>query len=348
MCNGRTKKKQDFVFDLDHKLLFVKDTIEIKIISDISDYFGVIDNLTRNRSDKRSSVFYRGQSSLNYWLCSSVGRTGRHYRNEHLLYQELIMRCPNYFSHCENHIDYLVLMQHYGLPTRLLDITTNPLVALYFASLDSRRNKSKVYGEVVLLYGNIPDTIKYERSDTVSILSSMPVFTENEKLDFLRWAKEIAIEMERNKDSGNEIERLRKEFNESPDHDLPRLLGEIRIEKPAFLPIISPHSLYENIIVTPGRRNSRIMNQAGGFVLQGLFNINNFPQEGTLDQMRFKNPQGRIPIIIIPNKAKEHIRKQLETLNINKASMFPEIDDVADYLKDDYDWSISSPVFGQA
>ena len=90
------------------------------------------------------------------------------------------------------------------------------------------------------------------------------------------------------------------------------------------------------------------MNQAGGFVLQGLFNINNFPQEGTLDQMRFKNPQGRIPIIIIPNKAKEHIRKQLETLNINKASMFPEIDDVADYLKDDYDWSISSPVFGQA
>ena len=43
---------------------------------------------------------------------------------------------PQSFSECKSALDYLVQMQHYGLPTRLLDMTTNPLVALYFACLE--------------------------------------------------------------------------------------------------------------------------------------------------------------------------------------------------------------------
>ena len=43
------------------------------------------------------------------------------------MYQELIIRCASDFAQCQSHLDYLVEMQHYGLPTRLLDITENPL-----------------------------------------------------------------------------------------------------------------------------------------------------------------------------------------------------------------------------
>ena len=52
---------------------------------------------------------------------------------EHLLFHDMVAHEPQSFSECKSTLDYLVQMQHYGLPTRLLDMTMNPLVALYFA-----------------------------------------------------------------------------------------------------------------------------------------------------------------------------------------------------------------------
>lgn len=76
-----------------------------------------------------------------------IKRVSRWVENENIMYQEILVRCAQNFTHCQTHLDYLVEMQHYGLPTRLLDITENPLVALYFACCS---NRDKI-GEVIVL-----------------------------------------------------------------------------------------------------------------------------------------------------------------------------------------------------
>lgn len=59
-------------------------------------------------------------------------------------------------------------MQHYDVPTRILDITTNALVALYFAC-EGNDDKD---GEVLIF--DIPnESICYSDSDKVTILANL-------------------------------------------------------------------------------------------------------------------------------------------------------------------------------
>jgi len=93
-------------------------------------------------------VFFRGHSDSKYRMIPSISRVPG-IKCE----TELIQRAHNIFPQVfpiftkENAIDVLSRMQHYGIPTRMLDITTDINVALYFAC----RNKAQCEGEVLIL-----------------------------------------------------------------------------------------------------------------------------------------------------------------------------------------------------
>ena len=84
--------------------------------------------------------------------------------------------------------DKLVRMQHFGLPTRLLDVSLNALVALYFAT-DPGPDSGKASDGMVTAFAIPPEREKYFDSDSVSCLANLANMTSEEKEKIYRIEK---------------------------------------------------------------------------------------------------------------------------------------------------------------
>ena len=257
---------------------------------------------------KEEVLYFRGHSKTSYQLKPSILRTEKLKENENLIFQELLISCPGDFRGFKNHIDYLVKMQHYGLPTRLLDITRNPLVSLYFSCCDNMKDM----GEVII-FSPKKHQIKYENSDTVSMIASLPMFSYDEQTNLM-----------------DNLKMKQKSANSIDDIIIERFVHEIQTEKPGFTNKIDFKDLESCFVVLPKKDNSRIVKQDGAFIICG---INENPEDIINRELRLKS-EGKTVVIFITNK--EKIRDELDLLSINKSSLFPEIDSVSDYIKNKY------------
>ncbi|MEJ6980548.1 FRG domain-containing protein [Pedobacter sp. P351] len=95
--------------------------------------------------------FYRGVQDLKYDLIPSAGRfeikdEKTQIDFERSLLAEFIRKAPIYIQNSPtNDLDWMILAQHHGIPTRLLDWTFNPLVALFFAVENDNDTDCAVY-----------------------------------------------------------------------------------------------------------------------------------------------------------------------------------------------------------
>lgn len=276
-------------------------------VTSLWQFIKILEELPRK---KGSSLYYRGHSNFKYILEPLLFRKNGYIEKEHLMFKEMLRSNPEQFFEGKSTLDKLVKMQHFGLPTRLLDITKNPLVALYFTCVSHNdKTASENDGEVVVLSID-GRQMKYNDSDTVMILSNLCKLKPKEKIF--------------------ETTLSREKFNQTDN--VGKLLWEIKREKPIFYDIIDPKNINSIIPIKVTKNNERIQAQDGLFLLFGVGNENTKLKINQDWIVKTKDNEH----IIIDAKAKHKIRNQLEEINISKKTLFPSLESTANVIKRNY------------
>ena len=141
-------------------------TTDIKTISRICDYLEWIKEChlyqtPEGLSFQQDRIFYRGQPDKDFNLVPPVFRdqekNGECFHNEHEILNSAKRTAWKYLQAYPTDLEKMIVLQHYGLHTRLLDFTSNPLIALYFAC----NNNEDKDGQVFCFCSNGSVNLKY-------------------------------------------------------------------------------------------------------------------------------------------------------------------------------------------
>lgn len=285
-------------------------------IDSVSSFISEVKALRESTDGTSTEWYFRGQEADFWDIEPSVFRNDM-LSIEHKLMQIPLQKIPMEFKEFSTMFDIMTKYQHYGMCTRLLDLTTNPLVALYFAckihgneeyESDDEKVEKEPYGVIYYTNNYYPSQSTDKEVKIVSALASYDLSKENtisEILERLRQNQIIDIET---KDRWLQKEHF-----------------------PEFIKLIQ-----NNYMVTPTYTNERLRKQSGVFLLASLFTIVSGSEVGNSIITKSKGnlrEEFSERFFYIKGENKESILKELDLYNINEATLFPELEHQLNYIR---------------
>jgi hypothetical protein len=265
---------------------------------------------------------FRGHKTLSYALQPSIERAAER-RPESWSVLEAMM-LAEFQSKARLHMDsqdlppleqrlsWLALMQHYAIPTRLLDVTYSPYVALYFAIRD--RSKKEQEESAAVWAFSASDLLG--RAERISQLASMPVLQDGKRLRSR--ARKINFRY-----GATDLDVLRRD----------ETYWQSTCENALVAKDARRACYNENGFVAfalPPIQNQRLSSQQGAFLFSGAEALT-FQESLT----RLMAPPDRkwCMFFSLPADITQEIERRLFQMNIHDLSMFPDMAGLAGFIR---------------
>ena len=286
--------------------------ISINNVSELLDILNVIKFNFGIDNRIKKLFMYRGHASAEYKLIPSIFRKYKkendkkeYYKyfllDENEMYMHFIKEAKSYIKNIddntnEGYLEWLVYAQHFCVPTRLLDFTHNPLVALYFACSKEEEDDGTVWIFNLINYRNFHSKLLKNEANVNKNT------TRNELI------YEII----------SELKNGTLNCSKFPIQFIPYYLDErMSTQASSFLLWGQDERPFEDMIEKENYIN--ISSAKNGVSIE---------YEGKSEEFILK--------ILIPHEKKKTILEELDLLGVNPKSIFPGLDGIGKYIENYY------------
>lgn len=293
-----------------------RDDRVVTCVSDIIDYCSAVEAARA----PETRLYFRGESNDKWDLHPSVMRTSNLRINESEMLLEAMSRRPEDFGTGLSALGQWVRAQHYGLKTRLLDVTRNPLVALFNScgGLDDPNTVEQDTPGRVHVFVVPRDLVRPHTSDTVSIVANFAKLSRCDQDTLLG----------------------RKQLGEDADSDIAnygtvmaKLYHLIRQERNSFDEKIELRDFFRVLVVEPQQSFERIRAQSGAFLISAFHE--RFERSEILQRCATTPVYDHLTLEV-PALDKNPITKELSSVNITREALLPSLDETAKAITRNY------------